>query len=43
MANKAKTIASANAPRPKITFERTFQASAQDVWDLWTTKEGLES
>src|SRR5439155_6931575 len=22
---------------------RTFQASAKEVWELWTTKEGLES
>jgi uncharacterized protein YndB with AHSA1/START domain len=27
----------------KITIERTFAASLEDVWDLWTTKEGLES
>lgn len=26
-----------------ITIERTYQASISDVWDLWTTKEGLES
>lgn len=30
------------APR-KITFERTFKASIEDVWELWTTKEGIES
>ena len=27
----------------KITIERTYKASIQDVWDLWTTKEGFES
>ena len=27
----------------RITLERTFQAPLEDVWDLWTTKEGLES
>lgn len=27
----------------KITIERTYRASAQDVWDLWTTKGGFES
>lgn len=27
----------------RITLERTFQASLEDVWDLWTTKEGIES
>jgi uncharacterized protein YndB with AHSA1/START domain len=27
----------------RITLERTFKASIEDVWDLWTTKEGIES
>ncbi len=26
-----------------ITLERTYKASLQDVWDMWTTKEGIES
>jgi uncharacterized protein YndB with AHSA1/START domain/uncharacterized protein YdhG (YjbR/CyaY superfamily) len=26
-----------------IRIERTFRASLEDVWELWTTKEGLES
>jgi uncharacterized protein YndB with AHSA1/START domain len=30
-------------PRKGITLERTYQADVQDVWDLWTTKEGIES
>jgi uncharacterized protein YndB with AHSA1/START domain len=29
--------------RRRITMERTFDASIEDVWDLWTTKEGIES
>ena len=29
--------------RPKLTLERTFQAAIDDVWELWTTKEGIES
>ena len=29
--------------RPKLTLERTFQASIDDVWELWTTREGIES
>jgi len=29
--------------RRRITMERTYQASLQDVWDLWTTKAGIES
>jgi uncharacterized protein YndB with AHSA1/START domain len=27
----------------KIVVERTYKASLQDVWDLWTTKDGFES
>src|ERR1700691_6080081 len=27
----------------KIVIERTYKASIEDVWDLWTTKEGIES
>jgi uncharacterized protein YndB with AHSA1/START domain len=29
--------------RPKLTLERTFKASIEDVWELWTTKDGIES
>ena len=29
--------------RGKVTLERTFDASIEEVWDLWTTKEGIES
>ena len=29
--------------RPKLTLERTFKASIEEVWELWTTKEGIES
>ena len=27
----------------RITMERVFRADIQDVWDLWTTKDGIES
>ena len=27
----------------KIVLERTYRARVEDVWDLWTTKEGFES
>jgi uncharacterized protein YndB with AHSA1/START domain len=27
----------------KIRLERTFDASLADVWELWTTKDGIES
>jgi uncharacterized protein YndB with AHSA1/START domain len=38
-------MATAMSPveRRKVTLERTFTASIEEVWDLWTTKEGLES
>jgi uncharacterized protein YndB with AHSA1/START domain len=26
-----------------ITIERTFEASIEDVWALWTTRDGIES
>ena len=27
----------------KIRIERTYPASASEVWDLWTTRKGIES
>ncbi len=29
--------------RQRVRLERTYRADIQDVWDLWTTKEGIES
>jgi uncharacterized protein YndB with AHSA1/START domain len=29
--------------RDKIVIERTYRARVEDVWDLWTTKQGFES
>jgi uncharacterized protein YndB with AHSA1/START domain len=29
--------------RRRITLERTFTAPLEDVWELWTTKAGIES
>jgi uncharacterized protein YndB with AHSA1/START domain len=29
--------------RRRITIERTHKASIEDIWSLWTTKEGIES
>lgn len=29
--------------RERITMERTFEATLEDVWELWTTKDGIES
>ena len=31
------------APGKRITLERFYRADIRDVWDLWTTKEGIES
>ena len=36
-----KTVSS--EPRRRITIERHFEADPDDVWALWTTKEGIES
>ena len=30
-------------PRRRVTLERVYRADLQDVWDLWTTKDGIES
>jgi uncharacterized protein YndB with AHSA1/START domain len=37
-----RTGASPTSKR-KLTLERTYEASAADVWELWTTKDGIES
>jgi uncharacterized protein YndB with AHSA1/START domain len=29
--------------RKRITLERTFEASVAELWELWTTREGIES
>ena len=29
--------------RPKLTVERTFDASLDELWEMWTTREGIES
>jgi uncharacterized protein YndB with AHSA1/START domain len=29
--------------KKRITIERTYQAPLEDVWELWTTAEGIES
>jgi uncharacterized protein YndB with AHSA1/START domain len=39
----ATGIRRAGASKPRITIERTYLARIEDVWALWTTKEGLES
>jgi uncharacterized protein YndB with AHSA1/START domain len=34
---------SLDAPRRRIKIERSYVVTIDDVWDLWTTKEGIES
>ena len=29
--------------RRRVSIERTFNATVQDAWELWTTKDGIES
>ena len=29
--------------KKRITLERLYRAEIEDVWELWTTKEGIES
>jgi uncharacterized protein YndB with AHSA1/START domain len=37
-------VASQTQPaRRRISIERTFQAAISNVWELWTTKDGIES
>jgi uncharacterized protein YndB with AHSA1/START domain len=33
----------ATAVTPKVAIERTYRARAEELWHLWTTKEGFES
>ena len=33
------TESAGRATNAKIVFERTYRASVQELWDLWTTKE----
>jgi uncharacterized protein YndB with AHSA1/START domain len=32
-----------NGPDPKAVIERMYPASIEDVWELWTTEQGIES
>src|SRR5262245_47945643 len=46
-ARAQEEIVMSNAAKPStrghVTLERTFDAPIEDVWDLWTTKDGIES
>jgi uncharacterized protein YndB with AHSA1/START domain len=41
--NQIRKTGPAPENRKRITLERLYQATLQDVWDLWTTKDGIES
>jgi uncharacterized protein YndB with AHSA1/START domain len=43
MTKKTKTAGSPDTSRRRVTIERTYNARVEEVWDLWTTKEGVES
>lgn len=32
-----------NKTKERIIIERSYKASVEDLWDLWTTKDGIES
>jgi uncharacterized protein YndB with AHSA1/START domain len=43
MSESPNTGVGATEQQKRITLERIYQADVQDVWDLWTTKDGIES
>lgn len=43
MTAKGNTADRVATQRRTITLERTYQAPVEDVWELWTTVDGIES
>jgi uncharacterized protein YndB with AHSA1/START domain len=43
MTDTLKASSRAPASGNRIKLERTYRAELQDVWELWTTKDGIES
>jgi uncharacterized protein YndB with AHSA1/START domain len=41
MSNSIRSAAATTSPQ--FVIERTFRASVDELWELWTTKEGFES
>jgi uncharacterized protein YndB with AHSA1/START domain len=41
--NAKSKSATAAVNRQKVVVERTYRARVEELWDLWTTKEGFES
>jgi len=43
MSEKTRIAKSSRAPRKRVTIARTYHAPIADIWQLWTTKKGIES
>lgn len=43
MTSGSSSRPSQGAAQRTVTMERTFQASIEEVWELWTTAAGIES
>jgi uncharacterized protein YndB with AHSA1/START domain len=43
MTSRKRTPTSPHAPARRLVLERTYQASLEAVWELWTTPEGIEA
>jgi uncharacterized protein YndB with AHSA1/START domain len=41
--NDMCNLAANDAPQAQIVIERTYRATVEDLWALWTTKPGFES
>jgi uncharacterized protein YndB with AHSA1/START domain len=39
----SRSMPAASAERPQVIIERTYRARVEELWELWTTKEGFES
>ena len=37
------TFPAGRANRPKVVIERSYRAKVEELWELWTTKQGFES
>jgi uncharacterized protein YndB with AHSA1/START domain len=43
MSDRGKAGTAPPEQRKRIALDRLYEATLQDVWDLWTTREGIES
>lgn len=41
--SESKQSAHARSKNQSVVIERTYRASVQELWSLWTTKDGFES